>query len=90
MTRYRLTHTWCFADGTEGRYEIEFSDVNEAFARFKYLQLLIENDEYDFTPKFSDYKDGDMSFSVYEDKCSLVNRQDLNLVPIQDVSVCIR
>ena len=83
MGKYILIHSWCFADGTEGRYQAEFTDVDEAFARFKYLQLLIENDDYEFNPKFSDYKDGDTSYSVYEDINSPVNRQDLTLKQVE-------
>lgn len=83
MSKYILTHTWCFADGKQGCYSIELSDFDEAFSRFKYLQLLIENDEYDFNAHFSPYKEGDMSYSVYEDEHSFVNRQDLSLRPVE-------
>lgn len=80
---YILTHTWCFADGTQGRYEVQFNDVDEAFARFKYLQFLIENDEYEFNAHFTPYVEGDMSYSVYEDEHSLMNRQDLVLKQVE-------
>lgn len=77
---YKLVHTWCFANGEQGRYELEFCDINEAFERFNYLKLLIENDEYNFDAKFTPFVDGDMSFSCYENEDSFINRQDLVLI----------
>ena len=83
MLVYLLTHDWHFANGEEGHYEVSFSDAEEAFSRFKYLQLLIENDEYDFNAHFTPYKDGDTSFSAFESADSLVNRQDLTLKRVE-------
>lgn len=80
LTKYTLIHMWNFADGRSGSYQIELYDYDEAFARFEYLKLLMENDDYDFNAKFSsDYHDGDSFYSVYEDKQSLCNRTDLIL-----------
>lgn len=83
MELYILTHDWCFADGSQGHYEATFADVDEAFSRFQYLQLLIETDEYDFNAQFTPYVEGDMSYSVYENEHSLVNRQDLVLKQVE-------
>ncbi len=77
-----LTHDWCFANGDKGHYEIIETDSQKAFEKFNDLRLNIENDEYDFDAKYTPYSDGDMSYSVYEDEKSKVNRQDLVLKPV--------
>ena len=80
---YLLVHDWCFANGEVGHYELKFTDKDEAYQRFLYLQLLIENDEYDFNAIIPDFHKGDMSYSVYERKDSLMNRQDLSLKTLE-------
>ena len=84
---YILSHDWRFADGSFGHYELQFDNPEEAFARFEYYKFLIETDEYDFDAHFTPYAKGDMTFSVYEDENSLVNRQDLVLKQVE-VSLC--
>lgn len=78
---YVLMHDWNFANGEHGHYEVQFVNVDEAFAKFKHLQKLIETDDYDFDAVIPPYVDGDMSYSIYEcgHEDSFVNRQDLVL-----------
>lgn len=80
---YILTHDWCFSNGEQGHYEVTIHDIDEAFSRFQYLQLLMDNDEYDFNVHRTPYVEGDMSFSIYEDEHSLMNRSDLVLRQVE-------
>jgi len=81
-----LTHTWCFDGGIEGRYERTFHNYAEAVEDFEYLELLMENDDYDFNAVIPDKKveggliyNGDLAYSIYEKDDSPINRQDLKL-----------